>query len=281
MRINHNPVALTAYYNYMKHQSLQQRAMERLSSGLRINRASDDAAGLAISEKMRAQIRGLNQAARNAQDGISLIQTAEGALGETHAILQRVRELTVQAANDTNTASEREVIQNEINQLLDGIQHISETTEFNTRPLLKNKESDRKSKFSLQIGANAGQTMLIEINDMGLDSLGLSKDPNSENYIDVSTHEKATSALERLDGAIKKVSSERSKLGAYQNRLDHTISNLMNTAENLQAAESRIRDADIAKEIMEYTKRSILSQVALAMIAQANQQSQMILKLLT
>ncbi|WP_017756420.1 flagellin N-terminal helical domain-containing protein [Calidifontibacillus oryziterrae] len=280
MIINYYSTALIAYNNYIRQQSYLQKSMERLSTGLRINRAADDPAGLAISEKMRAQIRGLNQAARNAQDGISLIQTAEGALNETHAILQRIRELTVQAGNDTNSEAEREAIQTEINLLLEEIQQISDSTEFNTQPLLNGADGGAKSTFTLQVGANAGQTMTIEIGNIGLASLGLSNDPNSEFYLDVSTHDKATSALDRIDEAISKVSSERSRLGAYQNRLEHTINNLNNTAENLQAAESRIRDADIAKEMMEYTKRLLLSQVALAMLAQANQQSQMVLKLL-
>lgn len=269
-------LGLTAYRHYQNHFLAQQKAMERLSSGLRINRAADDAAGLAISEKMRAQIRGLKQAARNAQDGISLIRTAEGALQQTHAILQRIRELTVQAANDTNTDEERQNIQMEINQLIDELNRIGNDTEFNTLPLLNGE----KKTFKLQIGANTGQSMEIEINDMRAFALNLSNDPNSPFYYDVSSHEKASANLDIIDKAIQKVSSERARLGAYENRLEFTLSNLLNTAENLQAAESRIRDADIAKEFMEYTKRSILLQVSLAMMAQANKQQQLVLKLL-
>ena len=280
MKLNFHSIAATAYRHFNIHQQLQFRAMERLSSGLRINRAADDAAGLAISEKMRAQIRGLQQAARNAQDGISLIQTAEGALNESHAILQRIRELTVQAANDTNTDSEREAIQTEINQLIDELNRIANNNEINTRPLLNGSGEDGKVELTLQIGANAGQTMAISIGDRRATALGLSNDPNDPNYLDVSSYEKATAALERIDEAMEKVSSERSSLGAYQNRLEHTINYLTNAAENLQAAESRIRDADIAKEMMEYTKHSILSQVALAMMAQANKQAELVLKLL-
>lgn len=269
-------LGLTSYRHYKNHLLAQQKAMERLSSGLRINRAADDAAGLAISEKMRAQIRGLNQAARNAQDGISLIRTAEGALQETHSILQRIRELTVQAANDTNSDTERQNIQTEINQLIDEINRIGRDTQFNTRPLLNGESNSLK----LQIGANAGQSMTIEINDMRASALNLSNDPNSNNYYDVTSHEKATANLDVIDKAIQMVSSERANLGAYENRLEFTISNLLNTADNLQAAESRIRDADMAKEILEYTKHSILMQVSLALMAQANQQQKLVLKLL-
>ncbi|MBU9711757.1 flagellin [Evansella tamaricis] len=280
MLVSFSQAARTAHRHFLMNQKLQMRAMERLSSGKRINRAADDPAGLAISEKMRAQIRGLNQAVRNAQDGISMIQTAEGALNETHAILQRIRELANQAANDTYSESDREQIQNEINLLIDEINGISGRTEFNTRSLLNGDGEGGSSQFTLQIGANGGQTMVLAIGNMSSVGLGLSSDPDSEHYLDVTSHEKASAALDRIDVAIQKVSSERSRLGAYHNRLEHTISNLMTTSENLQAAESRIRDADMAKEIIEYTKRSILSQVALAMIAQANKQAQNVLKLL-
>lgn len=280
MIINHNKTAMTAHRHLLHHQRLQHSSMERLASGLRINRAGDDAAGLAISEKMRGQIRGLNQAVRNAQDGISLIQTAEGALNETHAILQRMRELAAQAANDTNTTSDRVALQTEINQLIAEIDRIGNSTQFNTQTLLDGSRSNGKNRFSFQIGANAGQSMTIEIADMRSMALHISKEPNSQFFLDVTSHEKATAALGRLDLAIEKVSSQRSSLGASQNRLQFTISNLLNTSENLQAAESRIRDVDMAREMIEYTKRTILSQTALAMLAQANQQAQSILRLL-
>ncbi|MET3507689.1 flagellin N-terminal helical domain-containing protein [Halalkalibacter oceani] len=276
MIIRHNGMALTAYRHYQQNSFLLQRSMERLSSGQRINRAADDPAGLAISEKMRAQIRGLEQAARNARDGISVLQTAEGALAETQAILQRMRELAVQAANDTNTDSEREAIAKELQQLREAIDSIGNSTEFNTRKLLDGSGDGEKVSLSLQIGANSGQSMQIEFNDMRAGALGL----DEEDALDVSTHEKAEAVIGRLESALRQVSSERSRIGAYQNRLEHTISNLTNTAENLQAAESRIRDVDIAKEMMEYTKRSLLAQVSLAMMAQANQQAQMVLRLL-
>ncbi|MCM3714655.1 flagellin [Alkalihalobacillus oceani] len=276
MIIRHNGMALTAYRHYQQNSFLLQRSMERLSSGQRINRVADDPAGLAISEKMRAQIRGLEQAARNARDGISVLQTAEGALAETQAILQRMRELAVQAANDTNTDSEREAIAKELQQLREAIDSIGNSTEFNTRKLLDGSGDGEKVSLSLQIGANSGQSMQIEFNDMRAGALGL----DEEDALDVSTHEKAEAVIGRLESALRQVSSERSRIGAYQNRLEHTISNLTNTAENLQAAESRIRDVDIAKEMMEYTKRSLLAQVSLAMMAQANQQAQMVLRLL-
>lgn len=279
MIMNHNISAMFAYRMYHKAIQGQVKAMERLSSGLRINRASDDPAGLAISEKMRAQIRGLKQASRNAQDAISLIQTGEGALNEVHAILQRMRELAVQAANDTNTDAERKAIQNEIDQLTEAIKDISKNTEFNTMKLLDGS----RTSFTIQIGANSGQTMIIEMQDMGPEAIGLigtGEGYNSNGTLDMSTHESIDKAIQILDEAIKQVSSQRSTLGAYQNRLEHTISNLDNMAENLTAAESRIRDADMAKEMMEYTKQTILAQVALAMMAQAQKQQQMVLKLL-
>ncbi|MCI1589971.1 flagellin N-terminal helical domain-containing protein [Heyndrickxia oleronia] len=282
MIINHNIAAMNAYRMYNRAITAQSRAMERLSSGLRINRAADDPAGLAISEKMRAQIRGLNQASRNAQDAISLIQTGEGALNETHAILQRMRELSVQAANDTLSDADRNAIQEEIDQLTEEITRIGNDTQFNTMKLLDGS----KSSYTIQIGANAGQTMVIEISDMRAEELGLTDSGNggkgytSKGTLDMSSHESASSAIDKIDQAMKTVSSQRSKLGAYSNRLEHTINNLENTAENLTAAESRIRDADLAKEMMEYTKQSILAQVAMVMMAQANQQQSMILQLL-
>lgn len=279
MIINHNIPAMHAYRMYNKAIYAQARAMERLSSGLRINRAADDPAGLAISEKMRAQIRGLNQATRNAQDAISLIQTGEGALNETHAILQRMRELATQAANDTNSDAERDAIQKEIDQLTEAITQIGNYTEFNTMKLLNGS----KTSFTIQIGANAGQTMTIEMSDMRSEAIGLTGSGNgytSNGTLDMSSHETASEAIKKIDDAINKVSSQRSSLGAYSNRLEHTINYLTNTSENLVAAESRIRDADIAKEMMEFTKQSILAQVALAMIAHASKQPSMILQLL-
>lgn len=269
MRINHNISALNAYRALSMNNTALAKTMEKLSSGFRINRAADDAAGLAISEKMRGQIRGLAQAQRNAQDGISLIQTAEGALGETHAILQRLRELAVQSANDTNTDDDRAKIQDEVNQLLNEIDRIASQTEFNTQKLLN---GSFKNKF-IHVGANISQNISISIGSMGTSALGI-------NGLSVSTQANANAAIDKLDSAIKKVSTERSKLGAYQNRLEHAIAYLGAAEENLTASESRIRDADMAREMVEFTKNNILLQAAQAMLAQANQAPQGVLQLL-
>lgn len=455
MRINNNIAAMNTYSRLTSAQGAQAKSLEKLSSGLRINRAGDDAAGLAISEKMRGQIKGLNQAVRNSQDGISLIQTAEGALNETHSILNRMRELSVQSSNDTNTLDDRREIQKEIEQLKSEINRISESTEFNTQKLLNgsigavgtssaeanvalnnasglqkgnynvsittaatvktaadgttafdgvadngvsaldlkingvkidfsslantasradvlgviNSYSEQTgvvasagtaantvklsteeygsnanltlsgtdaAKFggavtggadvvvsitddnsvtevktgtgrtvdyrgaeleakgaasstatitvtnngaSLHIGANKDQSMSISINEMSSKTLGNTTDGFVKD-INVSTQEGANNAIKTIDEAIKSVSSERSKLGAIQNRLDHTINNLTTTSENLSAAESRIRDVDMAKEMMEFTKNNILNQASTAMLAQANQMPQGVLQLL-
>ena len=269
MRINNNIMALNAHRQLAINQSNSAKSMEKLSSGYRINRAGDDAAGLAISEKMRAQIRGLKQASRNAQDGISLIQTAEGALNESHAILQRMRELAVQSANDTNVGDDREALQKEVLALIEELDRIGNNTEFNTQKLL---DGTFASKL-IHIGANTGQTLEIEINDMTASGLGVSG-------VDISTQSDANAAIATIDEAIKKLSEERSQLGAWQNRLEHTIANLNNARENLQAAESRIRDVDMAEEIMAFTKNNILQQAATAMLAQANLAPQSVLQLL-
>lgn len=450
MRINHNIAALNTYRQLSANQTLGNKSLEKLSSGLRINRAGDDAAGLAISEKMRGQIRGLDQAANNAQHGISLIQTAEGALNETHSILQRMRELAVQSANDTNTLDDRKEIQKEFEQLKSEIDRISDTTEFNTQKLLNgslgavgtssasgnvevasvtglkvgdygvtidtaatkasaeagsetfgansnvstkdltingtkidftgmtdvdaaaiiakintytdvtgvtatdggsgnikldqvNFGSDNKivlgganagefggavtagvdaqvtvavdgvsqqitgigqtinygsAEFiakgaandtatitvtrngaSLQIGSNKDQSMLIDVNEMSTATLGNTADGLIKD-INVQTQSGANKAIKTLDIALQQVSGERSKLGAFQNRLEHSINNLGTASENLSSAESRIRDVDMAAEMMEFTKMSILQQASTAMLAQANQQPQMVLQLL-
>ena len=245
------------------------KSSEKLSSGYRINRAGDDAAGLSISEKMRGQIRGLEQASTNAQDGISLIQTAEGALNEIHAILQRQRELTVQAANDTNVEEDRDAIQKELTQLDAEITRIASETEFNTMKLLNGEVGT----FNFQVGANTEQSITVEIEAMDADSIGVEG-------LEVTDYETATANLETYDEALKKVSDQRSMLGAVQNRLEHTIANADNTAENLQAAESRIRDIDMAEEMVKYSKDTILQQAAQSMLAQANQANQGVLSLL-
>ncbi|AIY85722.1 flagellar hook-associated protein FlgL [Thermotoga sp. 2812B] len=386
MRINHNISALNAWRNISQTQYSMSKTLERLSSGLRINRAGDDAAGLAISEKMRGQIKGLNMAIKNAQDAISLIQTAEGALTEVHSILQRMRELAVQAASDTNTDVDREQIQKEIDQLREEIDRIARTTEFNTKKLLDGKlesfrnkvdakvvtggninvqlgkvssaavegtyvievgqftgavtsELDVKitlftaggSKYTIvdltagqatlgavtfkwktdvlsisdfggalpknevvdsavvrveaiytsasqlifQIGANEGHNMVAGIDDMSAAALGL-----TTTSLKVTTQDAAERAIMVVDAAIHRVSTARAALGAVQNRLEHTISNLGVAAENLTAAESRIRDADMAKEMMEFTKQQILLQSSMAMLAQSNTLPQNVLQLM-
>jgi flagellin len=269
MRINHNIAALNTHRQLSSATNAQSKSMEKLSSGLRINRAGDDAAGLAISEKMRGQIRGLDQASRNAQDGISLIQTAEGALNETHAILQRMRELAVQSSNDTNVTSDRTALQAEVTELISEVSRIANNTEFNTQNLLDGTFTAKK----FHIGANSGQSIALSINNMTASGLGI-------NAVDITTQAGADAAITTINTALEKVSSERSKLGANQNRLEHTINNLGTSSENLTAAESRVRDVDMAKEMMNQTKNSILSQAAQAMLAQANQQPQGVLQLL-
>ncbi len=405
MIINHNIAALNTYGRLSANNAATGKSLEKLSSGLRINRAGDDAAGLAISEKMRGQIRGLDQAVRNSQDGISLIQTAEGALNETHSILQRMRELAVQSASDTNTSQDRSNIQKEIDQLVKEIDRIATTTEFNTKKLLdgsmgtlvsaatanvlansavytttavatqltaltdkagntlgivtgdtvtvsymKNgalvtrnvtvsaatalddldaadftlamasgalqataagtgtanavygltitvkdssgnvkatptnllssyqqttaaKDARNDGQATILIGANTGQSLSVDIETMKAGSLGVSG-------LKVDTQGAANVAISVLDTAIQTVSAERSKLGANQNRLEHTINNLSTSSENLTAAESRVRDVDMAKEMMSFTKLNILNQAATAMLAQANQQPQGVLQLL-
>lgn len=418
MRINHNISALNAYRQLSINNSMAAKSLEKLSSGMRINRAGDDAAGLAISEKMRGQIRGLEMASKNAQDAISMIQTAEGALNETHSILQRMRELAVQSASDTNTTTDRAEIQKEIDQLAQELARIGNTTEFNTQKLLNGTFTG-----TFQIGANENQSLSLQINDMRGYALGVvgsvtytatatlsdtdstqdiadgtytvRKNDTTGEYelinsngqavatsndgktytavsgddaytfsdpvisgtvtidyakskatgtatvtnsgleagtytldatnlklmdstgqviatstdgmeykdaagntlftlgaapatnitievkgVDVSSQQAANAAITTIQGAIESVSAERSKLGAYQNRLEHTINNLGTASENLTAAESRIRDVDMAQEMMQFTKLSILQQAATAMLAQANQQPQMVLQLL-
>lgn len=387
MIINHNMSAINTYRQLTVNNSNNSKSLEKLSSGLRINRAGDDAAGLAISEKMRGQIRGLDQAGRNAQDSISMIQTAEGALNETHSILQRMRELAVQASNDTNSTSDRNEIQKEINQLTDEVDRIANTTEFNTKKLIDGSkeglveaekaqvtlelntrasititnnaaaqsitqggtivitrtlvsassfdadefrvdsaystaigtaasdttitfqgvtltidkgaltslavgesitisvkaavEAQTKlgDSFSMQIGANSGQSILVGINSMKAEDIGV-RDSSTGEALNVGDYFKATAAISTINNAIERVSAERSKLGAIQNRLEHTINNLGTSSENLTAAESRIRDVDMAKEMMNFQKNNILSQAAQAMLAQANQMPQGVLQLL-
>ncbi|CAM4131737.1 flagellin N-terminal helical domain-containing protein [Lederbergia lenta] len=273
MIINHNIAALNTHRQLGAANGAQGKSMEKLASGMRINRAGDDAAGLAISEKMRAQVKGLDQASRNSQDAISMIQTAEGALNETHSILQRMRELAVQSSNDTNTADDRAEIQLEIDDLIEEVDRIATTTQFNSQNLL-DQTGGATGAFTFQIGANTTQTLEVTFADMQSAALGI-------DAIDLGTDSAtSTAAIKTIDDAIKLVSDERAQMGAKQNRLEHTINNLGTASENLTAAESRIRDVDMAKEIMEQTKNSILSQAAQAMLAQANQAPQGVLQLL-
>ena len=337
MRINNNMMAMNAHRQLSINNDSVAKSLEKLSSGYRINRAGDDAAGLAISEKMRGQIRGLNMASKNAQDDISLIQTAEGALNETHSILQRMRELAVQSANDTNVSVDRQALQAEVDQLSSEITRISKDTEFNTQKLLDSSFEDKV----FHIGANQDQNIKLSIADMGGKAIKVEQeytvDSNdlktgtgtaattvakfvsvggtigtttatvagyyevagtaastvlfraaNEAYttsaitlgVNIYSQTEANVSITTINNAIERVSSERSKLGAFQNRLEHTIKNLDNVSENVQSAESRIRDVDMAKEMMEFTKQNILSQAANAMLAQANQAPQTVLQLL-
>lgn len=270
MIINHNISAMNTARMLNTNADAAAKSSEKLSSGYRINRAADDAAGLAISEKMRNQIRGLDQAQRNAQDGISLIQTAEGALNETHAMLQRMAELTTQAANETITKSDADKIQAELSQLTNQIDSIATQTKFNTKNVL-----NTTSALTFQVGANGGETISLSLVDATASALGIS----GMSALD-GTNATASANLKKIQDAINTVSENRSNFGAVQNRLEHTINNLGTTEENLQAAESRIRDVDMASEMMNFTKNNILTQAAQSMLAQANQQPQGVLQLL-
>ncbi|MDN6626227.1 MAG: flagellin, partial [Pisciglobus halotolerans] len=249
--------------------------------------AGDDAAGLAISEKMKNQVSGMTQASRNAQDGISLIQTAEGGLTETHSILNRMRDLAIQAKNDTNTGDDRKAIQKEINSLTKEVDRIANQTEFNGKKVLTSETGDAGTSFTFQIGANKGQDIKLSVANMTVAGLELGTiDADAEvvsNKLDVSTVTTPAAfdeVIGNIDKAIGKVSTERANLGATQNRLDHTVSNLATTKENLSEANSRIRDVDMAEEMMSFTKSNILSQASTAMLAQANQMPQSVLQLL-
>jgi flagellin len=279
MVVQHNLTAMNTNRQLGIINGAQQKSTEKLSSGYRINRAGDDAAGLSISEKMRSQIRGLNKASNNAENGISLIQTAEGALNEVHSILQRMNELATQGANDVNTSVDRAAINKEIASLSEELTRIQEDTSFNDMSILDGDISDSK----LQVGAKKGQTIEVKIEKLdtytantqgGLAKLGLSKNAKTDK------NEQYGTAMEAIQTDIKKVSDLRSDLGAIQNRLEHTIANLDTTAENTQAAESLIRDVDMADEMVEFSKNQILAQAGQSMLAQANQANQGVLSLL-
>ncbi|ERG68008.1 MULTISPECIES: flagellin [Exiguobacterium] len=279
MIINHNLNAMNAHRNMSANTSNAGKAMEKLSSGLRINRAGDDAAGLAISEKMRGQIRGLDMASKNAQDGISMIQTAEGALNETHSILQRMRELAVQASNDTNVTVDRDAIGDELAELGKEITRIKDNTEFNEQTLLDGTAGNAGT-VTFQVGANNAQTMTVDFTTAGINLTDVETAVGTLTGTSVADSATATALIDTISTQIETVSKGRSLLGATQNRLEHTINNLSTSAENLQAAESRIRDVDMAKEMMNFTKNNILNQASQAMLSQANQQPQAVLQLL-
>lgn len=269
MVVQHNMQALNT--NRMLGQNVKavSKSTEKLSSGYAVNRAADDAAGLSISEKMRNQIRGINQAVKNSEDGVSLIQTAEGNMNEIHSILQRMGELATKAANDVNATEDRTAIADEIGELTAEINSIAKKAAFNGTKLLTGSFTGKQ----LQVGAVAGENMQIDISSMSATSLGV-------NELKVSTHALASSSMSKITTAIKTVSAARSKLGAKQNRLEYTINNLENYAENLTSAESQIRDTDMANEMTNYTKNNILQQAAQSMLAQANQSTQGVLSLL-
>jgi len=317
MVVQHNMQAANTNRQLGITSGAQAKSTEKLSSGYRVNRAADDAAGLSISEKMRSQVRGLDRASTNAQDGISAVQSAEGALNEVHSILQRMNELATQAANDTNTTVDRSSIKAEINELAFEIDRISSTTQFNTMNLLDGSFTGK----NLQVGSLSGQRIELNISSMSTTGLGLMVNMNNfsadtdyvegtgkiikasdwnvnvngntakastyvnnldtmKSYLSVSTFKKAGATMKIVQNALEKVSTMRSKLGATQNRLEHTIANLDTTSENTSAAESRIRDTDMAKEMVTYSKNNILQQAGQSMLAQANQSTQGVLSIL-
>jgi len=289
MIINHNMSAMFAQReNKFNHINIDKN-MEKLSSGQRINRASDDASGLAVSEKMRSQIRGLFRAERNAADGISMIQTAEGYLQESQDILQRIRELAVQASNGIYSGEDRMQIQVEVSQLVDEVNRIASHAQFNGMNLLTGRfaretgENVVTASMWFHIGANMDQRERVFIGTMTAQGLGIQSAnglPHSATFLSLSTPEKANISIGVLDKALRTVSKQRADLGAYQNRLEHAVRGIDIGAENLQAAESRIRDADMASEMVEFTKNQILAQAGNAMLAQANQKTQQVLQLL-
>ena len=277
MRINTNVAAMNTYSRLTAANTAKSNSLAKLSSGLRINKAGDDAAGLAISEKMKSQIGGLTQAKRNAQDGISLVQTAEGALNESHSILERMRDLTVQGANGTLTSTDRGAINKELKALHEELTRIATTTQFNKQSLFAKKGDAAAKSFTFQIGANEKQNLSVSISSMDGTSLLGSALADFKLKDDASNSDKM---ITLIDKAIQTVSDQRADLGAVQNRLEHTINNLTATNENLSEANSRIRDVDMAEEMMTFTKSNILSQAATSMLAQANAMPNSVLNLL-
>ena len=269
MVVQHNLTAMNSNRMLGLTSSSQAKSTEKLSSGYKINRAADDAAGLAISEKMRRQIRGLSKAVSNAQDGISCVQTAEGALNEIHDMLQRMNELAVQSANGTNMTKDREYLDAEVTQLKAEITRVKDSTTFNEQNLLDGSFTNK----ALQVGSESGNEISISIADMSATALGLTSG-------DIATADSAKSFITSVKTALETVSTQRSNLGAIQNRLEHTVNNLNNIVENTSAAESQIRDTDMATEMVKYSNNNILAQAGTAMLAQANQANQNVLSLL-
>jgi len=306
MIINTNVLALNSHRAMKNVGTMQTKASSRLSTGLKINSAADDAAGLAISEKMRAQIRGLDMASKNSQDGISMVQTAEGGMQEIDNMCQRIRELTVQAANDTNdyTTEDRQKIQGEISQLIEEIDSMSSRVEFNNKKLIRGDYAEngfmtgtktkglggtnnKGTQIFLQVGANAGQSIQFHIGNMNSSSLGIRKsfiqaasNSTTEWGVNLKSGSAISAKISTINAAVNMVANERAKLGAVQNRLEYAIKSLDISSENLAAAESRIRDTDMAKEMMNLTKANVLSSAANSMLAQANQAPQNVLQLL-
>jgi len=283
MIINHNMSAINSnrQLGVVNRQTMQ--SMEKLASGLRINKAGDDASGLAVSEKMRSQIRGLNQAVRNIEDGVSFIQTTEGYLQESQDILHRIRELSVQAANGIYSSEDRMQIQVEVSQLVDEINRIASHAQFNGMNILTGRFAENSATgdvMQLQVGANMDQSERINIGTMTAIALGLANEQGAGGIVTISSVEEANRTIGIVDDALKRVNKQRADLGAYQNRFEMASKGVAIAAENLQAAESQIRDANMASQMVEYTKNSILTQAGTSMLAQANMRTQSVLQLL-
>ena len=282
MIINHNMTAVNANRQLGLAGTASNSVMEKLSSGMRINKAADDASGLAVSEKMRSQIKGLNQAEKNIQNGVSFIQTTEGFLGETQDILQRVRELSVQSANGIYTAEDRSMIQVEVSQLVDEVNRIASHAQFNGMNMLTGRFSEDGSggPLSIQVGANMDQSETIAVRTMTATALGLTNEQDAGGSLSLTSTDDANRAIGVIDDALKRVNAQRADLGAYQNRFETAAKGIAIAGENMQAAESRIRDTDMASEIVDLTRNKILQQAGTAMLGQANVQTQSVLSLL-
>ncbi|MFH1449031.1 MAG: flagellin [bacterium] len=273
MRIMQNVTAYTAHRNFTNTGNAMSKNLEKLSSGYRINRAADDAAGLAVSEKMRTQVNGLDQAKKNALDGISLVQTAEAGMHEIHTMLQRMRTLAVQTSNGTYTSTDRNLVQKEVNQLVSEIDRLASATQFNELNVLTATKDKELGSIRFHIGANKNEALTVKMSGISTTRLGIGS-------LSISTVTKSENAIHALTSAINKVSTKRSELGATQNRLDHTLNAIGIAHENMAASEARIRDLDMAQEMMGFTKNQILLQAGTSMLAQANQMPQSVLSLL-